>query len=231
MTEDHRTCIRGCKRRCHSDECVAGAECTHDLRRRATVGNLCRACSERLLEAVADIPDLYADLPPLDAFGHDGGEKVRRGKISDSPALARLDVMVLQGYGDWGDGVMPIWNTVYGWLRVIEDDMRVKPKGYDLTTIAGFLRVWHSNICAQPWVDAYWVDMIEMRAALRRATGAPPPIGRCFGRITNRPCGRLLYPPPPGETTIVCPDEDCARRYTGRDLLMLQIQAEREGAA
>lgn len=236
MTEDYATCVRGCTRRCTADQCLTTGEHDHEpLRRRATVGLLCKRCDEQLTEAVHDIPDLWAQMPGLYDTGHAEGEKVSHGKVTGSPSLIRLDVMVLNGSsvgGQYeGDGVMPVWPTIGGWIQILAEELGTVAKSDTIAQWCDLLRRMHPTICRQPWVDEYWADMVAIRQALRRTTGAPPPVGRCFGHLANRPCGRLLYPPAPGETEIVCPDEKCGRRYSGAELLKLQIQGEREGVA
>lgn len=242
MSDEHHYCARGCMRPCRQDQCIADPEnCEHDTRIRATVGLLCDRCSERLLEAVDDLPDLWAQMPGLydTSHGIEYGDKISRGGRTGSPSLIRLDVMVLQANAFdrpgstaayEGDGVMPVWPTLNGWLAIIEDELGLTPAGDTMSQAATMLHTWHQRICAQPWIDEYWTDLTSIRRSLRRTTGAPGPIARCWGRIANRDdCGRLLYPPPPGNDTITC--RHCGRTYTGAEIIKLSIQGEREGIA
>lgn len=231
MTEEFKRCVRGCTRRCYADQCLTTGQHEHEpLPREATVGLLCQVCSDRLRGALSDIGSMY---PDLDLYAsqrepRDGGS---HGKLSGSPALIRIDVAaMLDPDSCIGDGTRSVVGTLESWAQCIHDDLGITLPSPYLEPLLSLLTTWHSKICEQPWVDDYWLEMLELQAMLRRATDAPRPIGRCFGRIANKPCGRLLYEPTTGtDTAIVCPDPDCGRRYDGVDLLKLQIQAEREG--
>lgn len=237
-------CARGCTRPCRSDHCTTTGQHDHQpLHRQAAEGLLCDRCTIRLREAVTDLPDLIAALDTAcleERFGSKtgihatDGQPASHGKISGSPALVRLDLMVLRGWGAAGGGVQPVWATIDHWLQVIDQDLDLRPQGDTITEIVTLLTTWHTQICSQPWIPQLWSDMIGLRRALRRATNAPPPIARCWGRITNRAnggCGQLLYAPPPGRDVIVCPNPRCGRTYTGAEIIKLAIQGEQEGIA
>ncbi len=245
MTEDLTWCVRGCSRPCRCDEYLVTGTCDHELRIVADVGYLCGRCSERLEQAVHEIPDLWTALPGLYDTGHSDqfAEKVTHGKVTGSPARIRHDAMVLGATAFdrkgstaayEGDGVMPVMPTIAGWVDIIEEDLGLKPQGDSLTAWCSLLRTWHKRICSQPWVDKYWRDLIAVHRALRHATGSGAPIGRCWGRVKNRAdggCGRMLYAPPPGVETVTCPNDRCGRTYDGPELIKLAIQGEREGIA
>lgn len=197
----------------------------------ATVGLLCRTCNHRLRDALGQIPDLMAALPPVtEPPDHGDEQRTKRGKISGSPALIRLDVMVLAGWGYAGDGVAPVWETIAGWVRAISEEFSTaQPADTALTSLCSWLLGLHQRIVRAPWIDEYWTDVIGLQQALRRATNAPRPIGRCFGWDPARACNAPLYlpdPKPGQEVSIRC--DECGRRYNGVDLVRLQIQAERE---
>lgn len=237
MSEDLTYCVRGCRRTCGI--CAPGDDCEHDLRRRADIGYLCRRCADHLTRLVKEIPDLYAQLPAADdPTQGDSGEKVKRGKVTGSPALVRLDVLVLTDLSVFtfeGDGVMPILPALAGWGQIIEEELGLRPQSDTIVGYCDLFTTWHTKIYAQPWIDEYDIDIRKMHRALRHVSLAPRPLGRCWGRIRNRPhggCGALLYPPEdPNETTIRCPNIHCGRTYTGVELVKLGIQAEREGVA
>ena len=226
MTDDLTYCVRGCSRNCREDECIADpASCEHELRREAEVGLLCRRCSQRLVDALDDIELMY---PDLDLYATGAGDGKRTGRLSHSPALIRLDVMVLTDPDACvGDGARSVVGTLGSWARTVEEELGPKLRGNTLAEILDVLRPWHQQIASQPWVDDYWDEVIEVRAMLRRATAAPPPIARCWGWDPAKPCGRLLYPPRPGEDKVKC--RRCHRTYDGSDLIKVQIQGEREG--
>lgn len=239
MSEEITYCVRGCTYRCTSLVCAAVGDHDHEPdRRRADVGLLCQRCADRLDDAIAQIPDLWAALPGIyDTGGSGDGERISRGKITGSPALIRLDVMVLDSRDALtvfaGDGVMPVVPMVGGWAQVIEEELGLKAQSDDITGWLGVMRTWKQKVYAQPWIDELWKDLTDAHRALRAACRAPAPLGRCWGRIRNLPhggCGRLLYAPIDGGD-VVCPNEKCGRRYTGADLVKLAIQAEREGVA
>lgn len=233
MSEEFKRCVRGCTRRCNADHCLTVGQHDHEpLPREATVGLLCEVCSDRLRGALTDIGSMYPDLDLYASqrgFAQDGGS---HGKLSGSPALIRIDVAaMLDPESCIGDGTRSIIGTLESWAQCIHDDLGITlPEPY-LEPLLSLLTTWHSKICEQPWIDDYWLEMLELQAMLRRATDAPRPIGHCFGRIVNKPCGRPLYEPVPPEIDIVCPEPSCARRYTGTELIMLRLQAEREGVA
>lgn len=238
MSEDLTYCVRGCSYRCDSLVCAALGDHDHEPdRRRAAVGLLCQRCADRLDDAIAQIPDLWATLPSVYDTGASDGERVSHGKVSGSPALVRLDVMVLSAASVTGaypgDGVMPIRSTIGGWAQIIEEELGLKPQSDTVTGWLDIMRTWKRKVYAQPWIDELWKDLTDCHRALRTACRAPAPLGRCWGRIRNLPhggCGRLLYAPLDGGE-VVCPNEKCGRRYAGPDLVKLAIQQEREGTA
>ena len=238
MSEDLVYCIRGCTTPCRDEACLILGEHNHDpILRRARVGNLCGPCLEQLRGMLGEIPDWWAQLPSIYDIGQaDEGEYVSHGKATGSPALIRLDVMVLQGHGEQydGDGVMPVRQTLGGWVQIIDEELGLKPTSDTITAWCQMMRVWVTKLAAQQWIDELYADIAAVHRALRRACRAPGPVGRCWGRIRNLPhggCGRLLYPPADGTNVITCPNERCGRTYTGSELVKLAIQAEREGVA
>lgn len=223
---------------CDDPACLVVREHDHEpIRRRADVGYLCRRCSDRLVREIAEIPDLYAQLPAVDEHATGDGERVGRGKLSGSPALVSLGVLVLtdpSGFTMEGDGVMPVAPTLAGWCQIVTEELGMTPRSETIVGYCELLRANHRRICGQLWVDEYAGDIRRMWTSLRHYSLAPRPIGRCWGRIRNRPfggCGVLLYPPAPGTTTIVCPNIECGRTYTGPEIVKLAIQHEREGVA
>lgn len=223
--QEFTRCVRGCTMRCKSFDCKeAGAHDHEPIPRQSEVGLLCAICARRILEALADIELMY---PELSIYAQQQGQQQegKRGKLSGSPALIRLDVLAMLDFNaNPGDGVRSIMGTLASWADCVRDDLGLVTSGSPID----ILRTWHARICALPWIDDYWDEVTELAGMLRRATNQPKPIGRCFGRATNKGCGRRLYEPVPPETAIVCPDENCGRRYDGAELVKLQIQGERD---
>lgn len=219
-------CARGCTTKCREPNCEHDHE---PPRRPARVGALCQPCADRVLEALGDIPDLWAivaDLDPHDPAPSGGGR--RSGKAPASPALIRLDLVVLHGLGEEGDGVLPVWRTLVGWERKLaERGIKPAKPTENLTSVVAFLRTWHENLCAQPFAVDYFREITGVRTALRRALALPGPIARCWGHPPDRTCGRLLYAPIPGRSTVTCPAEDCRRTYDGVELLRLAAAEDR----
>lgn len=228
MSEEFTRCVRGCNTRCYADECLTIGWHDHDpIPRRSEVGLLCRPCADRILHALADIELTYPDLDIH--MSQRGQTEGKRGKVSGSPALIRLDVLAMLDYrSKVGDGVRSVLGTLDGWAQCAHDDMGVTMPATNLSSVLSFLTNLHPRICEQPWIDDYFDEVTELAAMLRRATDQPKPIGRCFGFIANKPCNRPLYEPVPPEVDIVCPDENCGRTYTGAELIKLQIQSERD---
>lgn len=230
MSEELVWCVRGCTERCRSEACAVVGEHDHEpIRRRADVGLLCLRCSDRIIDALDDIELMYPDLDLYAVGAADPfGDGLSHGKTTGSPALVRLDVMVLQDVdAAVGDGVRSVIGTLGSWVRCVEEELGPKPKNWQLSGILDLLRTWHDNICYQPWVDDYYDEVIEVRGMLKRATNAPPPIARCWGHDPAKGCGRWLYPPREGDR-VVC--RRCGRTYAGADLVKLQIQGERDSA-
>lgn len=239
MSDDLTWCVMGCTIPCDSLVCAAVGDHDHPpILRRADVGYLCRQCSDRLLREVAEIPDLYAQLPAPDEHAQgDGGEKVAHGKLTGSPALVNLAVLVLTDTGlreTEGDGVMPVAPMLGGWALIVEEELGIKAQSDTIVGYCDVFRQWHTRMCSQLWVDEYAGDIRRAWAALRRYSTAPRPLGRCWGRIRNLPhggCGAWLYPSTDGSETIICPNPRCGRRYTGPDIVKLAIQQERDEVA
>lgn len=237
MTENHQTCIRGCTMRCFDDQCLTTGRHDHLPRpRRATVGLLCQDCSSKILDALTDI-ELYAPWLHL-GLEQTGDREGHRGKVSGSPALINLHAAVLLDTTDPTDlaldedtGSRSILGTLNYWLRLLcrATQQAIPAPAETMTQGLGALRGLHGQLCAQTWADRYHQDITALAAEIRRSARAPKPIARCYGRLANRnDCGRYLFPPD-GAEEIVC--DRCGRRYTGEELIKLQIQGEIDGVA
>lgn len=129
-------CVRGCTRPNIDKETGKVGE---PIPRIATDGLLCKKDAENLAHWLSEIVDLYAtlDVRIERAAEREGGGK--RGKISGSPALVRLDVLALMdprtnpgdgrpgpdGKREPDDGLVNVPQTISSWAELLAVEQRM----------------------------------------------------------------------------------------------------------
>lgn len=245
MSEDLTWCIRGCVTPCRCEECAVADQPVHaPAPREATDGYLCRSCADRLMQWIADVPDLYATLDPYEVPATEESGRATHPEVSGSPALVRLDVLALQDPSTsagmipypgaepipW-DGRVYIPGEMATWAQLIAEEHAVRGRFRTLTESCGLLQRWSRELVASPWVDECYDSVRDIVRLLHAAHGErrPKPIGRCIGLYERagqiRECGATLYKPEPG-AAIRC--RSCGRRYAG--IAALRALADATGA-
>ena len=224
MTEPTPACVRGCT---HSALTDGGEEFRE--RNAATMGHLCAGCAKRLHKWIVGIPDLYAILDPRKDAGKDPYAPTRRGKISGSPALVRLDVVALQDrrtnararFNEPGDENMlggDVPSLMLSWAECLSDDLDLTGRPDSLASAVALLAgPWYPNLCYRPWVDELYTEVEKIHRTLKglNHVGGPRPLGTCE-------CGQRLYEPDPQpgrEQIIEC--RNCGHRLDGLALVRL----------
>lgn len=209
-------CVRGCVQPCRCEACKTAPQPVHGpVPRPQDVGLLCQRCADQLRTWVGDLVPLYATLT-LEPE-HTGEREGKRGKLSGSPALVRLDVLALQDPRTRRDdegGPLAVEFTTSSWAGCLREELFPPPPVDDeeatntytrndtTGTLAGavnFLTIWWTGLLAQTWIDEFYRDVELMNRTLRRAHGIqnPKPIGHCLEMVGTPPrrCGRALYAP------------------------------------
>lgn len=233
VTTPAQPCIRGCTfpGRLMDDGTQGEAE-----PRPAKQGLLCTGCARRLETYLEEIPDMYATLDsrPEGAFStrYDGRSGGKKGGISYSPALARLDVIALQdprtvAYSladpetgkHYHDGLMDVAGVLVSWATMFAEEQHVTSPTGTLWEAVDLLVRWFDRLTEQLWVDEMWTDVHDADQLLRRANGRPAarPRGHC------QKCASALW----GEADavqITC--NKCRITYTGAQLLLIADSRE-----
>jgi hypothetical protein len=209
----------------------------------AEVGKYCGKCAGRFKRHIREIADLYAllDTRPVRA---DHTQHHRRGKASGSPALARLDVVVLQ---DWrtstkarnhedGDARAPessIPEWLCDWAKTVAETLGIKQRPDTITDAITLLTgPWFENLCYLDLADDLWDDIQDKRRTLRRVNGISGPrrLGECN-------CGAPVYEPEPirdqpghrGPDTAVITCRQCGHRMNAEALARLAAKGQMRG--
>lgn len=234
MSEDVKPpCVRGCTKLVLDPET---REKIGEQPRLATDGHLCARCADKLLERLKAIPDLYAMLS-TDLNSGDPFAPGKRGKISGSPELIRLDVLAMMDPRSYpvrrlapGEKPPPpetvrfsgdVSGVMASWADCLCDDLNLSGRPNDLDgSIALLTGPWWSNVLYRPWVDELWTEVDEIYSTLRRLNNiwTPKPLGACA-------CGQMLYEPDlgtiePGKAIIECPR--CNHRLNGLSVVRLK---------
>lgn len=239
-------CIRGCVTPCQCSQCWDQPIHEPDPRP-AENGLLCRRDRDRLEHMLREIPDLYATLDSrLESITTDN-DRVKRGKLSGSPALARLDVIAMQdprtmpatgtpdqwGYTQADDDIWDVAGVMIQWSDCLADEHDIEHRATDINQAVHMLLGWFDQVCHSTWIDEFFREVKIIRRQLGRAHGErkPRPVGKCINVLDRGDhtieCGANLYLPVAG-ATIRC--RDCGRRYDGADLIRLEIlKRERTG--
>lgn len=234
MSEDLTYCVRGCVRPCDCTECLVADKPIHaPLRREADLGMLCKRCVTNLTRMLREIPDLYATLDVTPA-ATGMGDGVSHSNASESPALARLDIVALMdprtaatdsSREEW-DGSAYIPNEVGTWALLLAEEHDVRTKIATMYEATRFLTDWMAELCASPWVDECYDALRDVERLLKRAHGERRTggVAKICGNVYERDgemiaCGATLYVEHASEA-IRC--TACGRRYEGYGLVALK---------
>lgn len=180
--------------------------------RRATPGyRTCNSCSDRIREAIGEIPGQYVALTEVEALLPQTFEDGRRGPGFGSRSPARDIVIAVT---DWrttwteDDRLHNPLGVLRSWASMVRDEVNEQPPEHTtIHTEAALLVRRLDHVTRQEWVPDMWRELRECRDQLRTIAGEPRPvpIGRCpnipEGRTED--CGTPLYAPLHGDT-ITC---------------------------
>lgn len=188
---------------------------------------VCFACSNRILRCLRELEDYLPTLSLLKTVS--GGEGRQPGFGSRSPAN---DTAI--HHTDWRttpsalDGMGAV-ATVHEWATNVREDRGLQPPaGLSFWGEIEALRVHHSWIVCQPFVDAYAAELREIHAAVRAAANDPIPrsVGRCIHQLKHGECGADVYELPDA-SGVKC--SACGRIYTGLDYDRLRVAQQEAG--
>lgn len=212
----------------------------HRTHARATVGLCCEGCTRRIAEWLAEIVQLFDDLPgvvPLGSVPDDTAHHSHVRHRSASPAQMRLDAWSMVAdrnrlfySGDRAD--LPDVPAVLSDLAYrLHDALGTTPAqqcyGDDLASAAAFLTTHVTDLAALAWVIEADADLRWVRGHLRRAHGLAEPraLGHCLSVRDGRDCGGLVWPSDdPGERPQC---DRCRRKYGPLDLVRLKAMEGR----
>lgn len=245
MSDDEVTyCIRGCVAPCDCGACRESEQPCHPPQRRTTRDGsmLCDRCARTLQGWLADIPGLYATLDPYHSPVADDTEPHgKRGKLSGSPALVRLDVLALQDprtaatsswHEPW-DGTVDVAFEMTTWAALFARDHGIKAPVATIAQACDLLLTWHATLCRAPWIDECYDVVREVARQLNRAhgIGRPQPVGRCINVYQRGghtiACGHALYASDGAK--IKC--GGCGRHYDARQMVLVRLQEQRDKEA
>jgi hypothetical protein len=246
-------CIRGCTRPNIDRET---GEVGEPIPRIASDGLLCKKDAENLAHWLAEIESLYAtlDVRIERSAEREGGGK--RGKLSGSPALIRLDVLALtdprtnpgdgmagpDGKKEPNDGLVYVPQTVSGWAEMlaleqhlsmveVDEDGNEWVPPFTLSDALSLLRTWLPTVLSQPWVDEFYGEMKDVFGLLSRALGIPRPriVGHCISIIGEGEATRACGKALYArEGTAVIRCSACGRTYNGLDIVRLRTIEKHE---
>lgn len=232
-------CIRSCTTPCGCPQCFEQA--IHPpTARDASHGNMCRRCAHNLRRMITEVCDLYATLDVRPGSVDRQDSAPTRGKISGSPALARLDVIALSdprttphtgrpdehGYTQADDGILDVAGVVIEEGRQLAEHLELATLPATISEATALLLRWEDSLWAADWITDTYDTFRDLRRMLGRAHGEqkPRPVGKCISMIDTdgsvRECGTNLYAPT-GSDRIRC--RSCGRVYRGLDLVRLQL--------
>lgn len=196
--------------------------------RRAPDGyRTCDACSDRIREALVEIPAQYARLTTSAALLPTTGDGGRRGPGFGSRSPARDVVIAVR---DWrttwteDDRLHNPVNVLREWAQQVREEVgETTPAGPPTcATEAALLIRRLDHVTRQEWVADMWRELREVTDQLRTIAGEPHPT--CIGRCPNIPegatkeCGTPLFVRQ-GTDTISC--RGCTRQWERREWLHL----------
>lgn len=187
------------------------------IHREAVVGFLCHAHRRRMDDTVHEIGELWTDLDLIleaNSAPKDETPKTRHLKAAEAPAPANLEALALRDHrssstvippnpkipkheGDPSTPIPPARFIVGSWLSVVAEERPLSstlPRSI-LAQLAILAR--HGDwIAAQPWVDDYLGELIDVRKALKAAVRDQVyrRVGQCplFPEGQDQPCGGAL---------------------------------------
>lgn len=247
-------CVRGCTRPNIDRET---GEVGEPIPRIASDGLLCKKDAENLARWLDEVENLYAtlDVRMERAPEREGGGK--RGKISGSPALIRLDVLAMMdprtnpgpskpsafdGKQEPDDGLLNVPSTVSGWAEMlaleqhlsmvqVDDDSDEWVPPFNLSEALSLLRTWMPTVLQQMWVDEFYAEMKDVHSLLSRAHGIPRPkiVGHCLSILGE---GKATHACGKAlyapEGTAVIRCSACGRTYNGLDIVRLRTIEKHE---
>jgi hypothetical protein len=196
--------------------------------RRASDGyRTCTPCSDRIREALTEIPSQYVRLTTTQALLPGSGDGGRRGPGFGSRSPARDVVIVVT---DW----RTVWaedqrlhhppSILHAWAQMVRDEVgETRPPGPPECHVeAALLTRRMDHVTRQEWVGDMWRELHDVVDQLRTIAGEPRPlpVGRCpnIPDDTDRECGTPLYVRA-GTDTISC--RVCGRQWVRREWLHL----------
>ncbi len=194
---------------------------------------VCRACEDRLLDWLDDIPTTYLLLPAFIEPGSvDGNPESKTTKAANPPVPVRLEVLDLldERHGRRWQGTAAaddrrgVLGTLESWARMVREERKVATP-VDAATVAGeaaCLRRHLLWICEQPWVTELYTDIKTLHRDLADAVGdyRPRPVGRCENITEDGDCGGPLLPSK-WATGVHC--VRCGAQWTESDLERLGL--------
>lgn len=189
----------------------------HD-HRRASVGFLCPACVDRIVDHLADILILYATLPFVTPIGsvHEDVAPHRHVKNDSAPAPMRLSAVALldsrnPATGNYAADVPDVAGVIGGWAECLCDRRGLAGASLNgtLTASVHLLREHAPYAAAAPWVDEFQVEVEWVWRSLRDAHGLTPPEARPIGRCPSLDgdgfmCGGDLWADRAGAMQVAC---------------------------
>lgn len=246
MTDVAKPCIRGCTAPCRCQQCKEAGQPQHPpVPRSSAEGLLCRRCASNLSDWLTDIPDMYATLDTR-MRRTERTEGGKRGKISGSPALIRLDVMAMldprtmpgdgmpgpDGRREYDDGLRDIAGTVCVWAARFTEEQHHKTDVTTLAAACSHLIAWFGTVTEQPWIDEAYDEIRQCKHLLDAAHGTPKPrmVGHCItvtGETSQdmKICGKPLFA---AEGTAMIRCSECGRTYNGIEIVRLRVVEQHE---
>lgn len=206
----------------------------HRAHSRASAGVCCAPCVDRITDWLAEIVDLFRDLPRVIPLGSvpDDTAKHRHVNAAASPAMMRLDAWSmwkdrsrLKFTGKRSD-IPDVPSVLADLATRLHDDLGTVPAapyGDDPGSAASFLTARVEDLARLPWVVEADADLRWLRSHLRRAhgLGEPQPLGRCMSVTEASECGGWVMPSTDRDPRPQC--TRCHRRYGHLDLVRLKV--------
>ena len=198
---------------------------------KATIGACCEPCVERFQDCLAEIVELFDDLPRVIPLGSvpDDTAAHAHAKRSASPAQMRLDPWSMVHDRDrlFYRGEPSDIPDVPAVLRDIadrlHDELGTTARYDEIAGAAAFLTVHREDLARTDWVEDAWSDLRWVRSHLRMAHGIADlqPLGECMSLVGGRNCGGQVMPSTDSDVRPRC--TRCNRRYGPLDQVRLKM--------